>query len=181
MNDKFEIVYEPMVDLIKKSIELDKLVFQDECDICDIDTCMEWTRKNDKLYTFLLANGELIGYTNLMPVTNEFYDKFKSGKLKDSSISKDDIVVYEKNKTYKCLFVSIVVSPKFQNTLALKYLFQGFVNKMKILKNEGIHISNILMDCVSVMGRKCAIKMLNGKFITNSSNGEIFEGDLRNL
>jgi hypothetical protein len=29
MNDKFEIVYQPTVDLIKKSIELDKLVFQD--------------------------------------------------------------------------------------------------------------------------------------------------------
>ena len=43
MNDKFEIVYEPTVDLIKKSIELDKLVFQDECDICDIDTTLGMT------------------------------------------------------------------------------------------------------------------------------------------
>ena len=35
------------------------------------------------LYTFLLREKELIGYINLMPVTDEFYNRFKDGKTKD--------------------------------------------------------------------------------------------------
>lgn len=173
----WEIVYEPTRKLIEDSIVLDKIVFNDECDICDIATCMEWTNKNNKLYTFLLKDNKLIGYINLMPVTDEFYNRFKDGKTKDFEITASDIVGYEVGKPVKCIFVSIVLHPDYQKTMAVKYLLDGFIQKIKNFQNKGYIISDIAMDCVSEMGERCARNWLKASQVAYSRNGKIYEGN----
>lgn len=176
--DKWEIVYKPTRELIEQAIELDKLVFDCEEDIVDINTCMEWADKNDKLYTFLLYNNMLVGYTNLMPVTDNCYNRFKQGRLKDSKITANDIVEFSTIKPNKCIFISIVIHPDFQTGLALRRLFKGLCQKLERFKQDGIEISSMLADCVTDMGEKSAIKYFNAKQVGNSTNGKIYEGSI---
>ena len=174
---KFSIVNQVNDTLIKEMIELDKLVFKGD-DIGDEDKCKEWVGINPDIYTVLMADNKVIGYINFMPITDTAYNKVKQGKLKDYELSIDDIVTYSSHKPLKCLFTSIVIHPDHQTGFALNRLWQGFIDKIKSLN---ITISSIIMDCVSNIGKKCAIKHLKAKFITNSENGEIYEGNIKEL
>lgn len=175
---EFKVVYNPTRKLIEQSIDLDKIVYDSEDDIVDIETCMSWKEKNDEIYTFLLCDKELVGYINFMPVTTKFYNKFKQGKTKDRKITINDITEFSATKPNKCILISIVINPKFQNGLALMRLSQAFKRKLMDFKQREILISGVLADCVSSMGEKCAIKYFNARHIANSTNGKIYEGEI---
>jgi hypothetical protein len=169
---KFKIVYSVDDEILKKLIALDGLVFSGE-DIGVFNRCKEWLKINGDIYTVLMCNKEVIGYINFMPITAEAYNKIKRGCLKDYEIEVNQIVKFEQGIPLKCLFTSIVVSPEYQTGLGLNLLWKGFINK---LKSQNLIISSVIMDCVTEMGEKCAIKYLNAKFITSSQNGKIYEG-----
>ncbi|MBE6124602.1 MAG: hypothetical protein E7184_03655 [Erysipelotrichaceae bacterium] len=172
----FRIENEVNDSYLHQMINLDKEVFQG-IDIGSFSKCKEWLSVNNDIYTMLLCKGKIIGYINFMPIKNEFYQKMKSGQAKDCDIKRKDIEEFN-NASVKCLFTSIVISKEYQNTLAITYLWSGFIKKMKSLK---VNISNIIMDCVTELGEKFAIKYLNAKFICNSSTGKIYEGYIKEL
>lgn len=174
---KFSIVNQVNDTLIKEMIELDKLVFKGE-DIGAFDKCKEWVKNNPDIYTVLMQDDKVIGYINFMPITDKAYQAIKQGKLKDYELAGNDIITYSNNKPLKCLFTSIVVHPDHQTGLELARLWKGFVNKLKSLK---LTISSVIMDCVTEMGEKCAKSYLGAQFITNSHNGKIYEGNIKEL
>lgn len=174
---KFRIETRVNETLIKEMIELDKLVFKGD-DIGDEDKCKEWVGINPDIYTVLMADNKVIGYINFMPITDTAYNKVKQGKLKDYELSIDDIVAFQSHKPLKCLFTSIVIHPKFQTGLELALIWKGFINKLKSLN---LTIVSVIMDCVTEMGEKCAKNYLGAQFITNSNNGKIYEGNIKEL
>lgn len=174
---KFSIETRVNDTLIKEMIELDKLVFKGD-DIGDENKCKEWVGINPDIYTVLMADNKVIGYINFMPITDKAYNKVKQGKLKDYELGKDDIIAYSSNKPLKCLFTSIVIHPKFQTGHALTRLWKGFINKLKSLN---VTIVSVIVDCVTEMGEKCAKNYLGAQFITNSNNGKIYEGNIKEL
>ena len=174
---KFSIVNQVNETLIKEMIELDKLVFKGD-DIGAFDKCKEWVKRNPDIYTVLMADNKVIGYINFMPITDTAYNKVKQGKRKDYELGKDDIIAYSSNKPLKCLFTSIVVHPDYQKGLELARLWKGFINKLKSLN---LTIVSVIMDCVTEMGEKCAKNYLGARFITNSNNGKIYEGNIKEL
>lgn len=175
--NKFKIMNKVNDNLIKQMIELDKLVFKGD-DISDEDKCKEWVGINPDIYTVLMADNKVIGYINFMPITDITYNKVKQGKLKDYELSIDDIVAYSSQKPLKCLFTSIVIHPDHQTGLELARLWKGFIDKLKSLN---LTIASVIMDCVTEMGEKCAKNYLGAQFITNSNNGKIYEGNIKEL
>ncbi|MGN0960648.1 MAG: hypothetical protein ACI4PF_00445 [Christensenellales bacterium] len=174
---KFSIVNQVNDSLIKDMIELDKLVFKGE-DIGAFDKCKEWVKINPDIYTVLMLDNKVIGYINFMPITDKAYQAIKQGKLKDYELTGSEIITYSSTKLLKCLFTSIVIKPEHQDTQAIIELWNGFINKLKTMK---INISSIVIDCVSEMGEKFIKQHLNVKFIINSHNGKIYEGNIREL
>ena len=173
--NNLKVTYEPSFELIKQAVELDKLVYNNSADVGDINKCNAWVKKNNKIYTFLLDGDDLIGYINFMPVTDDCYEMFKLGKIRDSDISVKDIVKFYKRTPNKCIFISIVIHPNYQKGLGLRILFRGFLKKLKLLKQQNIQISHILADCVSSIGEKAAIKLLKAKLIKEFPNHKIYE------
>lgn len=172
-----EIIYYPTEKDILELIELDKLVYTNN-NIGTFDKCKEWLSVNPNIYTILKHNNKIIGYINFFPVTNECYNKIKSGAMKDYEIKASDLAKFITNKPQKCLFDSIVIHPDFQTGTALIKLWNGFIKKLKSLNAQ---VSSVIMDCVSEIGERSAIKTLNAKFITNSINGKIYEGTLDHI
>lgn len=163
--------------LIKEMVELDKLVFKDK-DIGNFVKCKEWVKINPDIYTILMKDNKVIGYINFMPITDESYNKIKEGNLKDYELSHDDIISFSNSNSLKCLLTSIVINPDYQDSKAIIELWNGFVNRINKMK---INISGIVSDCVSEKGEKFIKKHLSVKFITNSHNGKIYEGNFKNL
>lgn len=174
---KFSIETRVNDTLIKEMIELDKLVFKGD-DIGAFDKCKEWVKRNPDIYTVLMQDDKVIGYINFMPITDESYNKIKEGKLKDYELNNDDIISFSNCKPLKCLFTSIVIHPDHQKGLELVRLWKGFINKLKSLN---LTIVSVIMDCVTEMGEKCAKSYLGAIFITNSHNGKIYEGNIKEL
>lgn len=173
--DKYKILNQVDDDLVKEMIKLDNLVFKDD-DIGSFDRCKEWLDANPDIYTVLLLNNKVIGYINFMRIKDEVYDLIKLGKLKDYELNKEHILNFEKGKPLKCLLTSIVVKPEYQDTIAIIKLWKGFI---KMIKSKNLSCPHIIIDCVSDSGEKYVKKHLSAKYITNSQNGKIYEGYIK--
>ncbi len=174
MNSDYEIVYSVADDYLTQMIELDKYAYTGD-DVGEYALCKEWLEVNPEIYTILLHNGKVIGYINFMPVTNDCYFLFRQGKINDREITKSDILPFSSNRDNKCIFTSIVLKEEYRNSLSLNRLWQGFIAKINQLSDKGVRICNVIMDCVTDMGEKCAKEYLGAMYITDSRNGKIYE------
>lgn len=170
----YKIVNKPNDKQLKEMIRLDKEVFS-STDIGVFEKCKDWLTANPEIYTILTHKAKVVGYINFVPVTDEFYARFKTGKIKDFELSSKDITGFSNDKPIKCLFTSIVVDKNYRNGKSFETLWYGFLEK---LRKFNIEVSSIIMDCVTDIGELCAKKFLNGNYICNSSNGKIYEGKL---
>ncbi|MBE5735086.1 MAG: hypothetical protein E7361_01395 [Clostridiales bacterium] len=179
MSNKYEIRYDVTEDYINQMIELDKQSYSGD-NIGERSRIQSWLNSNKDIYTMLLCDGKVVGYINFMPITKECFDRYYSGKISDCEITGEDVCPFIVDKDNYCLFTSIVVSKSHRFTRSAMLLWQGFCNKINKLQNNGIHISRVIMDCVTDIGEKCAIKYLNAQYVTKSPNGKIYEGQVGN-
>ena len=115
-----------------------------------------------------------------MPVYADAYKKIMSGKLRDYQIDADIIKPFKKGEN-KCLFDSIVIHPKHRDTEAILRLWNGFIYKINELESQGMVVSSVVADCVSVDGIKYMINNFKSRYICNSSGGKIYEGKFFNM
>lgn len=178
-NKVWEITYVADRKTLQKAINLDKMVFN-SVDVGNLQKCLSWAEKEPQLYTFLWLGERLIGYINLMPLTEAAYQKVLKGKLRDFKINPNYIKPFEKGDN-KCLFDSIVVHPKYRDGEAILKLWEGLVCKVENLKNKGIYITSVVADCVSVDGIKYMVNNFKSRYICNSAGGKIYEGEFFNM
>ncbi|MBQ8762116.1 MAG: hypothetical protein IJZ26_02205 [Clostridia bacterium] len=177
MDSNYKLVYKINDNLLQQMLELDASVYKEE-DSGVLEICKEWISVNDDIYTMLLHNNKVIGYINFMPITNECYLGFVNGTKKDYEITSKDIVKFSKTEENKCLLTSVVLHEDYQNGEAIKYLCDGFIQKLKDYKKENIIISTIILDCVSEDGEKFAKYFLNAKLVKDLKTSKIYEGNL---
>lgn len=176
---KYTIEYYPTDRDIKEMLLLDKDVFNLK-DTSSYSKVKSWYNKNNEIYTVLKLDGVVVGYINFMPITKDCYDKFRIGKYKDYMLSTKDVANFVKGDNY-CLAMSIVIRKDIRDTKAIIKLWKGFLRKINKLKKQGIKITSIVADCVSIDGIKYFISNYNGKYICNSQDwGKIYEGNISN-
>ena len=117
-------------DIIKKMIEIDAEVFNEE-DRGTLEGCKKWVKCNPDIYTVLMYDDEVVGYINFMPITADAYIKIYNGQLKDYELQPKDIIRFFENGTFNCLFTSIVIKPEHQDTNAIIELWNGFLENLK--------------------------------------------------
>ena len=122
---KFQIKTFVSLDDIMQMCELDKKIYK-ELNQVDFKVCESWYNKNPRIYTAITDNKKVIGYINFMPITEDAYNRIKSGALAESDVVADDIVNMEPNNAYYCLFSSVVVDKAYQNSEAFTLLITAF-------------------------------------------------------
>ena len=80
---------------IDEARKLDMMVYDEEYFVT-LRQCLEWNKKNNRIYTMIQDNdsGRIVAYVNISPVTDEYYDKIKSGKFIDTYLPPEAIVDY---------------------------------------------------------------------------------------
>lgn len=143
------------VDDIAEGVALDRIVYDEEYYVT-IKQCMEWYNRNSKIYTMLRdeESKQIIAYVNMSPLTEEYYQKIRSGKFIDTYLPAEAIVDYEIPDLYYMYFSSIVVHPDYQNTEVFMSLFNAVTEKFIKLGEQGILIKSIVADAVSEKGEK---------------------------
>lgn len=172
-----KIKYKANAKDIVNTVELDKLCFEED-EQATVEIYTDWNKKNKDLFTLLYEGSKLIGYINFLPVTKECADGIRKGIKKDSDITADDILNYEKDDTYTCLFVSLVVHPDYQNTNAMLKLLTAWRKHIEeVIEKKNITIENILVDCVNDKIKEL-VKRLKFKPVIKNDRMNIYEGDI---
>ena len=171
----FEVKYFATDDEIKQMIALDDDSYSDGEDCGVLEKCLQWQKICPELYTFIKNKNEVVGYINFIPVTEDAYERFKSGKLKDYEMQNDDFRPFKVGKNY-CLFMSIVVKENYRDKQATKTLLNAFYDRIEMLKNKNIFIDKVIADCVSNDGEKFISSRFGGNFICETETGsKIYE------
>lgn len=163
-------------EMIYQAVNIDAVVYQKEFH-SSYDKCLKWWKKNPNIYVMVQDDNtkKIVGYINVMPLTDLYYNKIKNGEIIDTNIPIEEIQTYKPNGKYNVYFSSIAILPEYQNTNAFKTLLKGLCNNINQLKQQKISFSNVIADTVSEIGEKFCKKM-NFKFVTNTNhNSKIYE------
>ncbi len=170
---KYKIVYQATDKLLKEALDLDKQVFSKK-DVGNFDVCKKWLSVEKNIYTFLVADNHCIGYINFARITDDCFNKFYDGKMKDYSLTEHDILPFSKTENNRCHLISVVISKEYHDTNAIIALNKGFLKKLEKMKKNGIIIDDVIIDCVSIDGVKYALEQLGANFVTNSLHGKVY-------
>lgn len=140
---------------IAQAAYLDRLVY-DDIYLVTIDQCAEWIAANPDIYILAkdVHTDRYIAYANLMPVTDECYERIKKGDFIDTGITADMILSYDMPFPYSLYFSSIVVHPEYQNTEVFMEMFNAIVDKFVTLGEHEVFIRRMIADAVTPNGEK---------------------------
>lgn len=170
---------EVTIENIREAIELDKLVYDEEYYVT-IAQCLGWRERNNRLYTMVKddATGKIIAYANLSPVTEEYYERIKSGQFIDTLLPPEAIVAYSMPDLYNLYFSSIVIHPDYQNSQIFIMLFNAITRKLLILGGEEIYVKKMIADAVSDKGEKFCALFGMSKYTDSAHGSCIYEVEL---
>lgn len=140
---------------IREAVELDVLVYDDVYHV-DTTQCEEWFRANPDIYVMAkdVSTNKVIAYVNISPVTDECYERIKSGDFIDTGITADMILSYAMPCPYSVYFSSIVIHPDYQNTNVFARLLNAVINKFVHLGEREVYIKRMIADAVTHNGEK---------------------------
>ena len=102
-----------------------------------------WFLRNPSIYTFLLAEGRLVGYVNAMPLVDTAFQAVLDGRCHDGRIDPASIRVYDEPGSYRVYLSSIAVLPDFRRVNAFWLLARAFRQKTDSLRERGILVEEL--------------------------------------
>lgn len=126
---KYKIVYKATDRLLKEAVTLDSQVFSKK-DVGDLEMCKKWLEKEKNLYTLLLYKNHCIGYINFARITDDCFNKFYDGNMKDYLLTEHDILPFSKTENNRCHLISVVLLKDFRDSDAILTLNEGFMKKI---------------------------------------------------
>lgn len=161
---------------IEDAVKLDHIVFSG-MEHVDPDECWKWFNLNPDIYIFIkdTETDKVVAYTNTAPITEECYEKIRSGEFLTTNITDDMILSFDMPYPYSLYFFSIVIHPNHQNTELFFMLVNELVDKFIKLSKRDVFIKRMIADAVTPNGEKFC-KLFGMKKITDSShNSKLFE------
>jgi hypothetical protein len=128
----------------------------------------EWIIAEPDIYTFLLdrRTGQMAGYINAMPLTDEAFARVLGGKVLDAEISADEIFPFLGKDSLKIYIMSIATDPEVRHLGSALYqeafykLVNGFFGKLIDYAEKGIIVSEFLAIGWTTEGKTLCEKIL---------------------
>jgi hypothetical protein len=102
-----------------------------------------WFLRNPSIYTFLLAEGRLVGYVNAMPLVDAAFQAVLNGRCNDGHIDPAWIRAYDEPGSYRVYLSTIAVLPDFRRVSAFWLLAMAFRKKADSLRERGIVVEEL--------------------------------------
>ncbi len=163
-NDK--ITFEDIAD----AVQLDHIVFPG-MEHVDPQECWKWFTLNPDIYVFIkdTVTDRVVAYTNTSPITEECYDKIRSGEFLTTNITDDMILNFDMPYPYSLYFFSIVIHPSHQNTNLFFMLVNELVEKFIRLSAREVYIKRMIADAITSNGEKIC-KLFGMQKVTESAH-----------
>lgn len=152
-------------DLIKEAIAIDKLYYSNE-DLVSFEICKQWQKQNPDIYSGIIddKSGALLGYINLMPVSQEVLNSLMLPDYHDIQLAADQIQKYHPEKNYLTYLASMARIPSHEcfiqkDKSSPTLMNQLFWAKIEDLKAKGITVSSSWAKAVTPAGAKFAMRL----------------------
>jgi len=120
------------------------------------------------------ATGRVVGYSMMLPVTDETYDLIRLGGFVDTGLSSDMVVRYARPGDYNLYLASMAVHPSHRRGLALR-LLDAMAQDLVDLAGRGIYIRRLLADVVSADGERFCRSLGFGEVCSTDHRSKIYE------
>ncbi len=188
------------IDDFIQMYELEKKYYTED-HITPYEEAYRWHLKYPWSSCALEDQGRIIGFLDLLPITESLFQEIKSGNFNDSSLSYTDICdITEITEGSVHLFLScIVIEKEYRKTAALSMLFKhqiefydGYVKnaEMKELripddtcqpKGIPLHISHVITDNVTKEGEKFSKRLGFQKVVHTQFDSVIYVQEYNNF
>lgn len=158
LSDRYQVLLgdEVVENDILEAIELDFIGYDQENYVGIKDQCLKWAKTNPFIYFMVrdLQTQKIIGYINVMPLVQDFYDELKKDYMDDIDIPAEKILRYGIPGLYSLYFASIVIHTSCKDRVfILKLLVNSVINFFKEKAMEGIIIDKMFAKEVSGPGK----------------------------
>lgn len=125
--------------------------------------------------------GEIVAFINAYPITDKFYKEILTGNFNDTNITKSDVASYSSSGYYKLYVSSLCIHPKYNRTSAFGVVYKAFMGTLvKLAKEKGIFISDIIADCATKKGIEICKKIGMEKYTDTLHGTEVYKVKLTN-
>lgn len=100
------------------------------------------------------ATKQIVGYSMLLPIRQDMYEKIKSGTFVDTDFKPEMTFKYGKPGIYHLYFASVVVHPDHRSAALVLTMLDAMVEDFIRLTRRGIWFSDMIADVVSNDGAK---------------------------
>lgn len=161
---------------IAQALELDRITYPGEYQL-PLERCIAWNRRNDRIYTMLRddATNRIIAYVNVCPITEEYYERIRSGTFYDTDLPENAVMEYSMPALYDLYFSSIVVHPDYRSAAVFALLFRAIMNKFIALGKAGFLARRMLADAVTEKGEKFCELFGMERLYASGHQSSIFE------
>lgn len=103
-----------------------------------------WYAQNPSIYTLLMHAGNVVGYCNIMPVTQECFEALMAGVLNDGDIPASSVCSFSNRNGLFLYICGIAIMPSHQGSpAALLTLLRGVRKKFWDLQLAGVLIREV--------------------------------------
>ncbi|MBQ2965379.1 MAG: GNAT family N-acetyltransferase [Clostridia bacterium] len=167
---------------IEQALNLDRISYDDTYHL-SLNTCLSYFDKNNQIYIMALDETKttVLGYINFSPITEEMYQKIKSGQTIDTVIESSDIVRYVDDVDCWGYMSSIVVHPDHRNRGIAKQMLMLLQKQIcELAMYHNIFFNSIVADAVSDLGEYILTEIGYEKIKTSNHDTKIMELNLFN-
>jgi len=140
---------------IKETYHIETLVLRADL-ISDWGEALKWYRHND--HTCLgardLASNKLVAFATILPVSDEWYQSFLAGKIRDNEIDLDDIEKYDCLGFYNLYISSVCVHPDYQGSNAFQIVFNAIMDMLIDLAQGEKFVNKIMAEASTDDGKR---------------------------
>lgn len=140
---------------IQKALDLESLVYHEET-MQSLSSCLKYFDVNPDIYMFVkdVETGNIVANVDIAPVTEDCYEKLRSGHFVDKDITTDMVLSYDLPCIYDLYFSSIVIHRDYRGTDLFLKLFNEIVKQFISLGSREVYARRMLADAVTEEGEK---------------------------
>lgn len=157
MNIKNELAMEDFIYME----QMEKKYYSEEY-ITPYEEAYQWYLSNPNGGAVLEDDGVIVGFTDVLPVKEEIFDRMIKGTFNDKYLTTEDLVSMEKlreGNSVNLLLSCILVEKEYRKTDALRMLLNATMDYYRSFTERGICIDSIATSNVTEAGVRFSERM----------------------
>lgn len=140
---------------IIETYQIEKMVLRNDL-ISSWEEAYNWFIHNKEIFMGVrsIKTNEIIAFSTILPVSDEWYNNFIEGNIYDTSMDLLDIRKYDLPDFYNIYISSVCINPNYSNTCAFTILYNSIISQFLEFAKQEIYIYRLLAEASTIDGER---------------------------